>query len=373
MNARPTTQRLPLLLLSLLLILTTSIALAKDDERGYLGVTLQDMTSSMAKALQLDEDEGVLINKVVEDGPAAAAGLEDGDVILKFDGKAIDNYAALNKAVRATAPGDKVKVQYLHHGKRETTQIEMGESENGPSLYSFRSGGDAPHAEFFGEGGQHKVIIMSDGEDTGGHGSVWFDDGDDGEFEIHLEKLLGGGDRGFMGVELEDLGEQLGKHFGVDDGEGALISSVNDDSPAAKAGFKAGDVIVDVNGESIDDAGAVHAAMRDTEPEQEIEVKIVRKGKKKTIKVTLGEMPEGEFFPAMRGPHAPRAMKHIQRDFPHGMKHDIRVIAPGGPHKLRELHELHMLTEGSQDLAEMREQLDELQRQMKELKKELQQ
>ncbi len=368
MNALSAAKRPALLLMSLLLILAANAAVARDDDHGYLGVMLQNVTTSMAKALQLDEDEGVLINKVIADGPAAEAGLEDGDVILKFSGEPINDYADLTKAVRATAPGDLVDIQILHNGTRQTAQIKMGKAEKQSFNYSFNSKGGAPHAEFFGEGGEHKVIVMSGGGHGGEHGNVWFSD-DDNEVTVDLERLFLGKDRGFMGVELDDLNPQLGEYFGVKDGEGALINTVREDSPAAEAGLKAGDVIVAVNGESVTNAGEVHEAMADTDPEQEIEVKIVRKGKNKTLKVTLGEMPESEGKHLMGMKHAPRMMKHFEYAFPGGdFDHDIRVMAPRN-HGAR--RELHVIRESSEDLDELRDELDELRRELKELQKEL--
>jgi predicted metalloprotease with PDZ domain len=348
MNALPIAKRMSLILLSFLLILTTAVASAKDDEHGYLGVMLQNVSSSMSKALQLDEGEGVMINKVMEDSPAAKAGLEDGDVILSFDGAPINDYAALTKAVRATAPGDKIDLEILHDGKRQKKQVELGKGEGRSYTYSIRRDGDAPEVEFFGEGD---------------HGNVWFSDADDMK-ELHLEHMGFNSDRGYMGVELDDLNEQLGEYFGVKDGKGALIDNVRDDSPAAKGGLKAGDVIVSVNGDAVEDAGDVHKAMADTEADQEVEVKVVRKGKSKTVKLVLGEMPESDWV------HAPRMMKHFKHDFdfPAGFDHDIRVIAPGGPHKMREIHRI---MEEDEDLAEMRAELDELKKELKELQKEL--
>lgn len=348
MNARPLAKRTALILFPFLVILSTSVASAKDDEHGYLGVMLQNVSTSMSKALQLDEGEGVMINKVMDDSPAAKAGLEDGDVILTFDGEPINDYAALTKAVRATAPGDKVDLEILHDGKRQKKQVELGEGKGRSYTYSIHRDGDAPELEFFGEGE---------------HGNVWFGD-DDGLQELHLEHMGWNSDRGYMGVELDDLNEQLGEYFGVKDGEGALIDKVHDDSPAAKGGLKAGDVIVGLNGEAVEDAGDVHQAMDETEAEQEVEVKVVRKGKSKTVKFKLGEMPESDWV------RAPRMMKHFKHDFkfPEGFDHDIEVIAPGGPHKIREIH--RFMNDG-EDLAEMREELDQLKAELKDLQKEL--
>ena len=150
MNALSAAKRTTLILMSLLLILTTS-AFAKDKEQGYLGVMLQQVTTSMSKALQLEEGQGVMINKVVDDGPAAEAGLEDGDVILSFDGKAIDKYSDLGKAMRKTSPGDTVELEILRGGERQTTKVELGEPAERSFTYSVHSDSDAPDVEFFSE------------------------------------------------------------------------------------------------------------------------------------------------------------------------------------------------------------------------------
>jgi len=382
MNASKAAKRMSLLMLTLALIVMTTTAIAKDDEHGYLGVMLQNITSSMSKALQLDEDEGVMIDKVVADGPAAEAGLEDGDIILNFNGKNIDSFETLTKAVRATSAGDLVDVEILHNGTRQTAQIKMGEGKSKSFSYTMDFHGDAPEVEvywesdddvafmsddggsftqFFGDDGKHEVIVMS----GDGHSRSWTSNGDD---SFKMDMLFVGGDRGFMGVELDDLNEQMGEYFGVDDGEGALINVVHEDSAAEEAGLKAGDVIVEVNGETVEDSSDVHEAMADTEPEQEIEIKVVRKGKNKTIKVTLGEAPENEFVQIMRAPHAPRMMGEFHHQFPGRSRHNVRVIAP---HSSGDLHRVIELHENSEDLDELREELEELKAQLEEFKDEL--
>jgi len=90
MFAFPAAKRAPLLLMTLLFLIAAPLAMA-DDDSGYLGVMLQDVSPSMAKALQLGDQTGVLINQVVEDSPAAKAGLQDGDVIVAFEGKSLEN------------------------------------------------------------------------------------------------------------------------------------------------------------------------------------------------------------------------------------------------------------------------------------------
>ncbi len=386
MNALKATKRLTLLMMALILILTTNTVWAKDDDQGYLGVMLQDVSSSMAKALQLDDDVGVMISQVVEDGPADRAGLEDGDVILSFDGKDIEDWGDLTKAVRKSSPGDTVELEILHDGKRSTKEVELGENENNTFSYSFSTDEDAPHVQFFGEGGGENVIFMTSDDSDGSwaevdgshkvtiqagdeHEGLWYS-GDDSGFHSLVE-LTSNSERGFMGVELGELNEQLGEYFGVEDGEGALINKVRDDSAAEDAGLRAGDVIVSINDESVADAGEVHEIMADTEPEQVVEVQVVRHGKDKVVEVTLGEASDGDFVFDFKMPQV-RELSKIKRHFstrvPSNIKHKLKNIAP---HSMPKVLELRRLDEDREDLEEVREELDELRKELKELQEEL--
>lgn len=349
---------LPLLLLA---CLATS-AFAKDQEKdkekpakaGYLGVMLQDVNGSLAKALQLGDDEAVMVTDVVDGGPAEAAGLEDGDVIFSFNGEKVGDTSELTRAVRRATPGDKAKLEIQHNGKRQTIEVEVGAAKQ--RSFSFRTGtGRAPQGIFEGDDGDVQVFVMPDGDD------------DTAEFLVRRSL---GGDRGFMGVELGQLNEQLGDYFGVKDGEGALINSVNEEGPAADAGLKAGDVIVAIDGEDIESSGDVHRALADTEPGQELKLTIVRKGSRSEKTIKLGEMPEGNSVGALRWLSAPDA-PHFEHEFsfPEGLDRDIRVVAP--VHGLRKMHERKLTEEDAKELKEMRDELDTMRKELKELQKEL--
>ncbi|MBU2501669.1 PDZ domain-containing protein [bacterium] len=332
--------RTVLILLSLTLLLAGP-ALAKDGQ-GYLGVSLQDLTPSMAKALQLGDRQGVLVNRVMDDSPAEEAGLEDGDVILEFAGRAIEDNGDLTKAVRKTDPGEKVDVLVLRDGKEKTLAVTMGEHE----------------------------------------GSTWFQM-DGKEFDLKgLEDLKGlkgfhmfsgdAEDRGFLGIHMEDLSPQLGDYFGVKDGEGVLLTEVVAESPAEKAGLKAGDVIVKIGDERIASTSDLHEAMAGTEPDQELEVAVKREGKDKSFKVTLGEAPESEF---VRGPgHAFFEGKNLHLTGPRmkmmldGEDGDQMIIRRARPD--REI-EIERLAPPSEDLDQVRKELEQLRQELKELRQEL--
>ena len=334
MFAFPAAKRTLVLMTSLALVIGVATAQAGED-KGYLGVMLQDISPSMAKALQLDEETGVMISNVVDESPAAAAGLEDGDVILEFAGQSISGNDDLIKAVRGTSPGDEVKVVVLRGGKKKTLDVEIGEHQD--KNVFIMSEGDvhhAPHFEHFG-GKDHHVMVWSDDDDF-----TWTM-GKDMPFGLNP-------DRGFLGVHLDNLNGQLGEYFGVEDGKGALVTEVVEDSPAAAAGLKAGDVIVQMGETDVDSPEALHQAMADTEPEQQMAVKVVRRGQTKSLSVTLGDLPEdaiskhieiiGEGDDHWSIHTAPRMMKHFGD---HGDV-DVRVIrrAPGAEFEVKELQEL---------------------------------
>ena len=100
-----------------------------------------------------------------------------------------------------------------------------------------------------------------------------------------------------MGVHLQNLTEQLGEYFGVSDGEGALVTEVVDESPAEKAGLKAGDVIVSFAGDDIDDVDELVDAVRASEVGKDVQVKVIRNKGEKTMNVQIGELPQAYHKP----------------------------------------------------------------------------
>ncbi|HMK49282.1 MAG TPA: DegQ family serine endoprotease [Thermodesulfovibrionales bacterium] len=95
--------------------------------RGWIGVSIQPMTPDLAKQFNLKDGEGILVGDVVEDGPAAKAGIERGDVITEFDGKQIREVTVLRNMVAGTAPGKIVKVGLIRDGKPKNLEIKVSE------------------------------------------------------------------------------------------------------------------------------------------------------------------------------------------------------------------------------------------------------
>ena len=344
MNASTSGRCLPAVAAVLALLTTGAVAAQAEASSGYLGVMLQDISPSMAKALQLDDHTGVLVTEVVEGSPADEAGLQDGDVILEFDGKTIDGSGDLTAAVRAAEPGDKVKVLVLRDGEQEKIKVEIGEKEAEENL---------------GPGFRHPRPYR------------WHDrDFPDLDLDEFMD--LAGTGRGYVGIGLGDLTDQLGEYFGVEDGEGVLITEVHEDSPAAEAGLKAGDVIVKLDDRDIDSSAALLRALRKTDPGDEVSLTVVRKGKRKTFKLTLAEMPEDarNRFPGalLRDDDMLFVPRHR---LPEGDDQDIliRRHLKGSPRirMLREEFDDHELDELHQELDKLRSELDKLRQEVEKL------
>jgi serine protease Do len=353
MFAFPTAKRLPGLaasLLSCLLVVVVTASDAAAEGQAYLGVKLQDLTPSMAKALQLDDRPGVLINEVVAGSPAQKAGLVEGDVILQLNGQAVSDYTALTESVRALAPDHKAGVLILRDGKQKTIEVELGKRESLDDLKELENlpwpEGENPHVYFYGN-------REGEGDSEG-----------DGEHRIIIRTM--DDDRGWLGVKLDALNGQLGEYFGVKDGAGVLVTEVVEDGPAAKAGLLAGDVIVKVGDADVASPDALHEAMTDTEPGDDLLLQVLRKGSTKTMTAKLGEIPEGAV--------AERQVE-IMGDGGHG---DMKMFAP---RILRQMGrpgqdvERKIIIERKQmekeEMDAVRQEMDALRQELKLLREEL--
>jgi serine protease Do len=99
--------------------------------------------------------------------------------------------------------------------------------------------------------------------------------------------------RGLLGIAIQNIDEDLARQFGLPNNKGALVSQVNKDSPAEKAGLKPGDVILRYQGKDVDDTRQLRTLVAATAPGSKVEVVVARDGKERALKVTVGELPSG--------------------------------------------------------------------------------
>jgi C-terminal processing protease CtpA/Prc len=239
------------LFLMAFMVLGPAAAKKYNSEKAWLGVYTQAIDEDLQEAFNLDADEGLVIVDVVDDSPAEDAGLRRKDIIVKINGESISDSKALVKYVGGLEIGDEAEVVVLRKGKEKTITVEVGER---------------PERDWVG-----------------------FYDGTYSVPRTYTRNFsYSSGSSGYIGVAIQDLSEQLGEYFGVEDGEGVLVTEVYEDSPAAEAGLKAGDVIISVDDESIAETSELQEAISEKEEGDEVVVGYIRKGQKDkaTVEVT---------------------------------------------------------------------------------------
>ena len=201
-----------------------------DGEEGpsWLGVETQEVTADKAKELNLPAERGVVIGRVTENSPAAKAGLKEKDVITEVNGQRVEGAAQFRRIVHEIPAGRTAQLTVWRDGRAQSLTVTLGQAEEGHRAWMKA----APGAFTF----RMPEVEMPDMPAIAGLGD---------DFAL----LPGGQPR--LGIDAEDIGEQLGSFFGAPDGEGILVRSVNSGSPAEKAGLKAGDVITSFNGERV--------------------------------------------------------------------------------------------------------------------------
>lgn len=242
---------------------------------SYLGVQMEDVTKENYSKLGLNDVRGVAVKKVIEDSPAAKAGLQAGDVIVRFNGEEVTSVRKLQRLIGEVAPDHQAKIAVIRGGNEREVTATIGKRpmpEFNEGAFNIR----VPSMPRMPARPRIPAITIPPVPPMGSEGNAWvWKDG---------ENFVWGNQRQ-IGVGVTDLTKQLGEYFGVSDGKGLLIDQVVENSPAAKAGLKAGDVIVEVDGKSVNNTFDLVKAINDKN-EGDVTLTIVRNRDRQTVKVT---------------------------------------------------------------------------------------
>jgi len=211
-----------------------------------------------------DRDGSVVVEDVEPDSPAAKAGLKASDVVLEFDGERVRSARQFARLVQETPAGRTVKAAVRRDGQRRDVDITPDDRRS-----DFTVSGDWGNS-------------MRDlGRDLGRLGDrMPFNF----NFDFDMPGMLSGVSGRRMGVTVQELTPQLSDYFGAKNG--ILVTGVNEGSPAAKAGLKAGDVITSVNGSRISSRADLVRGLRDATSD-DITIGIVRDKKESSVKATI--------------------------------------------------------------------------------------
>ena len=265
-----------------------------NSSNGYLGVQTIEVTKENFGKFGLRDVRGVAIEKVIEGSPAAAAGLQTGDVIVALNGEAITSSRKLSRLITEVSPDHSVKLSVVRAGTERELAATVGKQpmpkfENGNFDFKFDFPKDFPNIDV----PDVDLSMLRDLPRVGAMPGVPNFGAD--EFVWHF------GNSRQIGIGITPLSKQLAAHFGVE--SGVMIDDVRENSPAAKAGLKAGDIITEIEGKAVRGDGDLIRAIGEKK-EGDISLTIVRSGNRHTVKVTPEESKGGFNFdmPAPRPP-----------------------------------------------------------------------
>ncbi|MCA9124058.1 MAG: DegQ family serine endoprotease [Planctomycetaceae bacterium] len=200
--------------------------------RGYLGALIQDLSTDLAKSFGYNSTEGVLIGDVVDDGPAAKAGMKPGDIVLKFNGAIADNANQFRNAIAATAPKTEMELLVFRDGKREKIAVVIGQLD------------------------AEQLAVTHPGEAS-------TDD---------------------LGMSVQNFTPELARQFGYGrDERGVMVTNVDPSGLAARAGIRAGDLIVTIGGQTVESVSDFRESLRSQESQAGIRMQILRDGVRRFV------------------------------------------------------------------------------------------
>jgi serine protease Do len=214
-----------------------------------LGLIVSEIDPHIQKSLKIDS--GVLVEQVLKDSPAEKAGIQEGDIIVKMQNQAVQDQGDLREQLKNLSDNEEVELQIIRDGEPITIHVK-------PEKRDFR--------------------------------------------DFHFS--LG---RNFIGVNLQELDSDLAGYFKVDPHAGVLVTSVEPDSPAAKAGIRSGDVLTHFNGKKIDTPELVREEVNDLKEGETAEITLIRQGTQQKVLVKpetrsfhgnefLGNLPDMKDF-----------------------------------------------------------------------------
>jgi serine protease Do len=244
-----------------------NLLMSQDNDAGWLGVEIAEVTPEKAKELKLPAVRGVTVGDVESDSPAAKAGLKQNDVILDYDGQTVEGTVQFRRLVRETPPGRTVNVVISRDGAKQSLTVQVA---NRNAYYEKRMRGAMPE---FGKSFSFQVP----------------------NFEVHSPEMFLWMNAGSptLGIEAEDLSGQLGAYFGAPNDTGVLVRSVRAGTPAQKAGLKAGDVIVRLDGAAVKSVSGLREQLREKREQKSVNLGVLRKGSELNVTVEL-EHPSQE-------------------------------------------------------------------------------
>jgi serine protease Do len=193
--------------------------------RGWLGVSIQQITPELAKTFGLKQPNGALVSDVVDGSPADKAGLKQGDVIVEFNGKKIKSSSELPHIVGSTNVGKEVGMKVVRDGEEVALQVKVGELK-----------------------------------------------------DEQLAALAPSSMKSKLGIDIQQLTPELSRRFGIKDDKGVVVTGVEPESPGEAAGLQPGDLILEINRAKVATVSQARRALDKARPDEPTVVLVKREG-----------------------------------------------------------------------------------------------
>jgi len=326
---------------------------------SYLGVDTRDVTADRLADLKLKEEHGVEVTLVDQDAPAGKAGIKEHDVILTLNGNQVESVEQLRRMIREIPPGRIVNLGISRAGQLMTLKTQLADRRQTfalarpgkalsfalPAIPALPAMPALPATPFVPDMDMPVSIVV-----------------------VHSSAR--------SGLMVENLTPQLGDYFGAKDGKGVLVRSVEKGSRAEQAGFRAGDVIVKVNGESISDSGDFTHAVRGRKGNS-VTVSIIRERKEQNLTLTVPDRNQSQLLDTDEDIELPDAdaetvidLGEVQSEIAHlkpEIERAVRLIRPSVEEAAKELREHEQ--ELQQQMRELEREFTDQEREMQENRK----
>jgi membrane-associated protease RseP (regulator of RpoE activity) len=326
---------------------------------SYLGVDTRDVTADRLADLKLKEEHGVEVTLVDQDAPAGKAGIKEHDVILTLNGNQVESVEQLRRMIREIPPGRTVNLGISRAGQLMTLKTQLADRRQTfalarpgkalsfalPAIPALPAMPALPATPFVPDMDMPVSIVV-----------------------VHSSAR--------SGLMVENLTPQLGDYFGAKDGKGVLVRSVEKGSRAEQAGFRAGDVIVKVNGESISDSGDFTHAVRGRKGNS-VTVSIIRERKEQNLTLTVPDRNQSQLLDTDEDIELPDAdvetvidLGEVQSEIAHlkpEIERAVRLIRPSVEEAAKELREHEQ--ELQQQMRELEREFTDQEREMQENRK----